>query len=365
MASKEWQEDVFVGQRSTLQRSVVCTGHGQFPVMVRTGAMSLGIVYRYNGGHYGLDGTLATSYSEDGGRSWSKSIPVVPSGEDVRNPAFGINADGSWIVVYWKAGLHCYEENDDDEMVWKWRTPAAQGEIPALYVAMSHDQGKSWIHQPPMLSKRLGIISPFGRIIRAADGALLLAAYGRARDAEMHSPFELIVLRSEDEGLTWPHEYLVAPEHNEFSICVMPDGKILGAARHHSDYTSMISSADNGRTWTSPEVITRVDEHPADLTLLSSDKVLMTINRRRRPMGCMALLSYDNGQHWDFTREALIACDGIGGTDLGYPSTVQLADGSIVTAIYYADGVGTGPFASDMLSCQVIRYTEELFDLSA
>jgi hypothetical protein len=204
MTSKKWQEDAFVGRRLALERSIVCTGHGQFPVMVKMGPNALAVVYRYNAGHYGLAGTLATSVSNDGGRNWSEPAPVAPSGEDIRNPAFGINAAGTWVLVYWKAGLHCYEPSDDGAMIWKWRSAQEQGEIAALFVATSDDCGQSWTHHPPLLSQRLGFISAFGRIIRAADGSLLMTAYGRTRSAEERSPFELIVMKSRDEGLTWP-----------------------------------------------------------------------------------------------------------------------------------------------------------------
>jgi hypothetical protein len=47
--------------------------------------------------------------------------------------------------------------------------------------------------------------------------------------------------------------------------------------------------------------------------------------------------------------------------DLGYPSTVQLADGTIVTALYYASGSETsGDFGSwGEIACHAIRYREE------
>ena len=58
----------------------------------------------------------------------------------------------------------------------------------------------------------------------------------------------------------------------------------------------------------------------------------------------------------------LLAGDGIEGGDLGYPSTVQLADGTIVTALYFASGSEmTGNFMNDWgrVSCQAIHYRED------
>jgi hypothetical protein len=75
-------------------------------------------------------------------------------------------------------------------------------------------------------------------------------------------------------------------------------------------------------------------------------------------MGCGGLLSYDGGKSWDYSREILLAGDGIQNGDLGYPSTVQLDDGSINTALYFA--CGSEPSGSNWgeVNCQLIKYTE-------
>jgi len=120
-------------------------------------------------------------------------------------------------------------------------------------------------------------------------------------------------------------------------------------------------SDDDGRTWSEPEKLTRKSEHPADVTMLQSGKLLLTFGRRVRPFGCGALISEDLGRTWRRDREILLAGDGVEDTDLGYPSTVQLADGTIVTVLYYASGsektvkfLGWG-----YVSCQAIVYREE------
>ena len=57
----------------------------------------------------------------------------------------------------------------------------------------------------------------------------------------------------------------------------------------------------------------------------------MTYGHRRKPFGNQARVSADGGRTW--SEPVVISGDGIGG-DLGYPSTVQLADGSLVTVWY-------------------------------
>jgi len=62
----------------------------------------------------------------------------------------------------------------------------------------------------------------------------------------------------------------------------------------------------------------------------------------------------------------LLAGDGVGNVDVGYPSTVQLENGKIVTALYYS--TGSEMSHSDMgesfcygwgtVTCQAIHYDE-------
>jgi len=118
--------------------------------------------------------------------------------------------------------------------------------------------------------------------------------------------------------------------------------------------TAIVTSRDGGRAWSEPVAVTREGEHPADLCALASGKLLLTFGRRIRPLGCGALVSSDGGATWG--HEVMLAGDGIG-NDLGYPSTVQLADGSVATALYFARGSGAD---WGELTCQVLHYDEAL-----
>ena len=79
-------------------------------------------------------------------------------------------------------------------------------------------------------------------------------------------------------------------------------------------------------------------------------------------MGCGALLSADEGRSWNHDAEILLAGDGVANDDLGYPSTVQMNSGSIVTLLYYASGSEMSQDSSrgwGAVSCQAIHYREE------
>ena len=57
----------------------------------------------------------------------------------------------------------------------------------------------------------------------------------------------------------------------------------------------------------------------------------MTYGHRRKPFGNQALISIDHGKTW--SEPLIISGDGTNG-DLGYPSTVELEDGNLLTAWY-------------------------------
>ena len=57
----------------------------------------------------------------------------------------------------------------------------------------------------------------------------------------------------------------------------------------------------------------------------------MSYGHRRKPFGNQARVSTNYGKTW--SDPIIVSGDGAGG-DLGYPSTVQLDDGSLVTVWY-------------------------------
>ena len=50
-----------------------------------------------------------------------------------------------------------------------------------------------------------------------------------------------------------------------------------------------------------------------------------------------ACLSNDSGRTWDIEHEYVLRADGVN-VDLGYPSSVQLADGTVLTVYYIHTG---------------------------
>jgi len=67
---------------------------------------------------------------------------------------------------------------------------------------------------------------------------------------------------------------------------------------------------------------------------LRDGRLCLTYGYRDAPYGMRARLSSDEGATWG---EEIILRDGGGNHDLGYPRTVQRADGQVVTVYYWND----------------------------
>lgn len=335
----------------------VIQGQGYFPVIAALGEEELVVVLRGGAGHIGLGGRLDVVQSTDSGRTWGPPRTIADSERDDRNPALGVTEDGTVVLAYHWQGSYDAEGNwdrsvckTDTRMVW------------------SKDGGRTWVEDELINYTPLNGASPFGKI-REVDSVLHMPIYsgekivgnpGRAvRVGPSTCPTYL--LRSSDGGRTWGDPTLVALGLNEADFLVLPDGTWLFAARGEQRDDQSIHtcrSTDGGRTWTYETRVTVHGEHPPDLTLLSNGWVLLTFGHRLIPFGVQGLISRDEGRTWDDRR--LLFEDGCYGTDSGYPSTVRLTSGRLVTVFYSA---GTPEKPQDALSdagalCRAVCYDE-------
>ena len=148
-------------------------------------------------------------------------------------------------------------------------------------------------------------------------------------------------VESKDDGLSWnwlseipgrPGDD-VERDYHELHAVESDDGRIVAQIRHQGkvdkNWTLQTESTDGGKTWTIPRAITF--GIPSQLLKLRDGRLLMTYGHRRLPFGNQARLSADHGRTW--SEPMIVSGDGTVG-DLGYPSTVELADGTLLTVWY-------------------------------
>src|SRR5437764_4776657 len=85
-----------------LERSLVVSGQGYFPVALRLRDGRIAVVLRGGAAHVGIQGRLDMVFSSDEGKTWTKPVVVVDSPVDDRNPALGQARDGALVVGYWR-----------------------------------------------------------------------------------------------------------------------------------------------------------------------------------------------------------------------------------------------------------------------
>lgn len=198
------------------------------------------------------------------------------------------------------------------------------------WLIRSTDGGKSWSTRLPTI-----VNSPHGPI-QLKDGRLLYAGKQLWTDDK-----KIGVCESTDDGLTWRWLAEIpvragdsaAREYHELHAVEAADGTIIVQIRNHSKkdtgWTLQSESKDGGKTWSEPHAVCY--GLPSHLLKLRDGRLVMTYGHRRAPFGNQARISADNGATW--SDPIIISGDGKGG-DLGYPSTVELQDGTLLTVWY-------------------------------
>ena len=344
----EVESEVEIYRSRKVKRYLITPMGGYFPVLLKLQNGDLLAIVRGGDYHVGERGCLDAVRSKDGGKSWSRARPIADEGPDDRNPAAVQLRDGTILVAFIKASIYTNGKHDPK----KRKDP--RGKLP-LFVTRSVDNGHTWSEAKPMAGVPSEMGSPFGKMIELADGTILAPVYGMDSSGERddHS----WVYRSRDGGRTWGAPSLIAKGFNETAFLRLPSGKLLAALRGYEvDAVWISESLDDGTTWGEPRQITQASEHPGDLLLLPSGKVLLTYGRRLRPYGVRALVSYDEGWSWDHDHTITLVADA-DTTDCGYPSSVLLDDGIICTAYYSVEDRRV--YASWGIHAALVRYREE------
>ncbi|MGO9257912.1 MAG: sialidase family protein [Bryobacteraceae bacterium] len=301
------------------------------------------LLVAYSGGresHVCPFGRVELIRSRDGGHGWSWPQVLMDSPIDDRDAGVLETPSRSLLVTTFTS--LAYETELQRASGWapeklaRWQAVnlrSTQEQRQALldtWMLRSTDGGMTW--SAPF---RVPLNSPHGPI--ALSGGRLLYA-----GKQLWQPGRKVgVCESVDDGQTWrwlsdiparPGDSVV--EYHELHAVEAANGRVIVHIRNHNrenpGETLQSESTDGGKNWTTPHAI-GVWGLPSHLLRLRDGRLLMSYGYRRAPFGNQARFSSDHGQTWS---EPIIISDDGTGSDLGYPTTVEIQAGHLLTVWY-------------------------------
>lgn len=349
------------------ETKVICENkdslHGYFgwPSVAKLQDGSLAMVasgFRY--AHVCPFGKGIISYSKDEGKTWSKPMVLIDTPIDDRDCGICTFGENGVIVtclhdsvsfhrgaLEWK---NCIHEKDEPtkkyisaylDIVEKRCKDSIFLKYPFLSTfKLSYDGGKTFED----VTNFIPITSPHGPCI-LPDGDILYI--GKKNDA-MNS--------TKNGGIL---SYLIHPDKSIEKIgeieyptdglnfyephAIVSDGKVvvhLRAERKGVFTIFQCESYDYGKTFTKPhQILADKGGAPAHIIKYSDKTLISLYGYREKPYGIRAMFSNNNGETWD-TDNIIYADDT--SEDIGYPCTVELADGKLLT-VYYAKNTCDSP----------------------
>ena len=276
--------------------------------------------------------------SSDEGKTWQGPKALSSGPLDDRDAGICQAADGSLLVNYFTSTAAIFRSRRLNK---EWRGIAEKINLLTLkkehgfWMRRSTDGGKTWSPK-----YRTPVYSPHGPV-RLKDGRLFFPGQKQGSLAgEITAIPEYGAAFSSDNGVTWevistiplPAGQNVLKIHEIHGI-EAPDGTLVVQYRNHNcsglGETWQSESADGGKTWSTPHFVCK--GFPTHLQIFGKDKMIMTYGYRLKPYGVRARISMDSGKNWG---DEIILTDDAKSWDFGYPSTVEMADGSLFTLWY-------------------------------
>jgi len=318
-----------------------------WPSITRLANGDLIVLFCESEEHLGPDGRILAMRSKDNGKSWQGPQVVYDTIIDDRECGLTALRDGRLLVHLWstqwteKAYLNLAKNSYESSVLQRWITQVKQpdylqaGHWQKAWLSISSDHGRTW--SEPMD----GPDSVHGGV-QLADGSILVAGYRN------HSSY-CGVYKSDSTASAWQEIATVrSPQPDSFyfgepHVAQLKSGRIIMMIRatetKYNDQGKKCFlwetwSDDGGKTWMKPYPIP-LWGFPPHLLLLQDGRLLCTYGYRRAPFGQRACLS-DDGITWKLDDEIILRQDAING-DLGYPASIELESGKILTVYYQPD----------------------------
>ena len=275
--------------------------------------------------------------SEDQGKSWTQRATAAPhepgTNSNRMNVAFGTLANGDALLA--TSG-------------WSLKPDSASptgfeiDRVLPIWLCRSTDSGRNWSIDrqgfPPDAPDG-GRQIPFGPIYTGSTGVVLMPTYSTPLAGDPPKPTwnRVYVHRSTDAGKTWGSVVSLDAEMrlNETALLHVEGRRWLAFARFDRLY--QYESLDDGLTWSKNGPVTEKACYPSNPIKLSDGRLLLSYgNRTSGDPRVEALLSSDGGKSWSAPVRLIDLAKSADGKleDMGYPSSIELPGGNVITAYY-------------------------------
>ncbi len=325
---------------------VICKQPGKYigwPSITKTRSGELLVVFSGNrDAHVCPFGITQMIRSTDHGETWTDPETINNTPLDDRDAGILETRDGTLLVNWFTSMAFDTKKFYDRNPSWKRHADKLGDETKKYWIGnwtrRSLDGGTSW--EEPVKQ----VVSAPHEPIELSDGRLLYVGTGYVNDQKI-----IGVEQSTDDGQSWQLISTIPLDSedqidfaHEPHVVELSDGKLVAMFRynpkdHNQSYLRQSESYDGGKSWTTSHK-TGIWGYPPHLMQLQNGLLLVSYGVRREPFGEKACISKDGGETWETGKEIMI--NPAINSDLGYPASVQLEDGSIMTVYYQVDKKG-------------------------
>lgn len=315
-----------------------------WPSIVKTNNGDILVVFSETEEHMAPNGKIMGIRSHDEGKTWSKPFVIYDSPLDDRESGITKLHDGTFFINLWttKHSQESYQKMPAGsyfpDVVKRWiayvNQPAYKNadSLAGGHAIYTKDGGQTW--SAPVK----GPDSIHGGI-ELSDGTILVVSYHKLKNS--------VTVNAADKWYGPWNEIaeVESPKSDsirfgEPSVLQLPSGRVIMMIRataipyNDADPRCFLwetYSDDNGKTWVHPYQ-TPLWGFPPHLLLMKDGRVVVTYGYRRPPYGIRAAVSKD-GITWKKKNEVILRKEAPN-KDLGYPASVELNDGKILTVYY-------------------------------
>lgn len=285
------------------------------------------------------------AYSQNAGKTFSPPISVIDTVLDDRDVGLCTFGDNGLIVTSFNntRKMQRYHGRAHEEKrknyIYSYLDSITDAEEDAAIGSnfrISFDGGVTFgkIHKSP-------VTSPHGPV-ELSDGTVLWVGSNFYRNNNVED-FDEYVAAYKIDTKTGKTEFVgrvpdITENGSILKACEpymleLSDGSLICHIRTEPNFTTYQTiSHDKGKTWSVPEkLLPDYGGAPCHLIEHSSGVLISLYGYRQAPYEIRAMFSTDGGKSWD--KNYTIYANGVSG-DLGYPCSVELDDGSILTVFY-------------------------------